>query len=145
MPKSTGSNTKERPKTAGSGRKKGTPNKATVIRNEADRVSDMHRRYRLLIGDMYELARKGSVQAAKIWIDSYHGTLCNVFKQANSLDSLVSVGETAVLKMLNGEWPVSTKQLLDAISWQKTLIEGQLTPIVDGLIKERLDQMKMKD
>lgn len=44
--------------------------------------------------------------------------------------------------MWNGEWPVSTKQLLDAISWQKTLIEGQLEPVLTKLIDDQIAPMK---
>lgn len=134
------------------GKKKGSVNKVTALQRRLRETPDqrgeiMEQLWGLALG----IRDNGCANACRVWLNEYNkqadDVMCTAIEtEVNTLDDIKNTGAKITQMMLRNELSLDRgAKAHDALTKQKSYIEAQLTPIVDALIKERLDQMKMKD
>lgn len=136
---------REMTKTPGSGRKKGTPNKSTLIKNDLNKTRTPEECHAEIMDQMWKLAVvHGSTPAAKVWLDDYNNKL--TFKLKMQMDSLEEIDEAAkfiVQQVLQGTAPISVgKSLLDMLSVRKSLRVAVLEPVAEEMLKKEMELAK---
>ncbi len=134
------------PKIPGSGRKKGTPNKATLIKQEdLNRVRTPGERHGEIMDKMWELAVfKDSTAAAKVWLEDYHNKLtCKLKMQMESFEGIDEAAKFILQQVLEGVIPISVgRNLLDMLSVRKGLRQAVLEPVVEETLERERERLK---
>jgi predicted transcriptional regulator len=102
------------PKTPGSGRKKGTPNKSTLIKEDLSKVRTSEERHGEIMNKMWELAVfKDSTTAAKVWLEDYNNKLtCKLKMQMESFEEIDEAAKFILQQVLEGVVPISVGKSL---------------------------------
>ncbi len=135
-------------KVPGSGRKKGSSNKLTILKGDLERPlpSDIY----LSIQDkIAELALAGNVQAARVWFEEYRKPLPpmvpNIKGDVESFEDLDKTGESIVKDALRGKLDVQTaRDLMSVLLQKRELKAGALLPLMKDMIDQRLQETKGK-
>ncbi len=134
------------PKTPGSGRKKGTPNKSTLTREDLTKVRTSEERQEEIMDKMWELAVfKGSTPAAKVWLEDYNNKLtCKLKMQMESIEEIDEAAKFILQQVLEGVVPISVgKSLLDMLYVRKGLRQAVLVPMAEEIIEAEVERLRL--
>jgi hypothetical protein len=133
-------------KTPGSGRKKGTPNKSTLTKEDLNKVRTPEERHGEIMNKMWELAAfKGSTTAAKVWLEDYNNKLtCKLKMQMESIEEIDEAAKFILQQVLEGLVPISVgKRLLDMLYVRKGLREAVLEPMAEEILEAEVERLKL--
>ncbi len=131
-------------KPAGSGRRKGSLNRVTRLRQEMANSNTPMEKYTQLRNKMWELGMNGSVNAAKAWLEEYHRSVASkIESEVDSFEDLDKAGELVVKEAMEGKLPLSTaKELMGLLLQKRELKAGALLPLMKELIEKQKEVNK---
>ena len=132
-------------KTPGSGRKKGTPNKITLLKETLSQSEDHQEQYKQTMQKLYEaVVLHGSTSAAKLWIDEYHNKLTHkLVVQTRSFEEIEEAAESIVKMVFEGGIPLSVGQkVLNILGERKKMREGVIEAAFEEILREESKKLR---
>ncbi len=139
-------NPKGCPKILGSGRKRGTPNHVTRLKQEMNNPLTPEETCIRIKKTLAELALEGNVNAAKAWFEDYHRPLPPKIRcEVSSFDDLDRAGELVLKETLQGKLDIPTaERLMGMLLRKRELRAGALLPLMEELIEKQKEVNKAR-